>query len=176
MHPAWKRPSADTIGLVAFATLNRKQKFASAISTGSSLAPPRVTAFSPSHSHTSVHHCHFSCQVSFGTREDTPTQPSLCHTRSTRHQSVAHQLLQIMHTPKSLSVSGHSFCNMASHCTAGCCCCNLSCHLCIRSCKLCWSQLEPPTCYFPMLPRVVSHLYRCPSSCHDVVQLLLSHR
>ena len=36
------------------------------------------------------------------------------------------------------------------------------------------SQLELSTCSFPVLLRVVSHLYCCPSSCHDVVPLAFS--
>ena len=51
VHPAWKRPSADTIGFVTFATLNWKLKFVSEISTSTSLAPPRVTAFPVAASH-----------------------------------------------------------------------------------------------------------------------------
>ena len=80
-------------------------------------APPPESLRSTSQLHISVHQCHSSCQVPLRTRENKPSQLSQCHTSSTRHQSVAHQSLQT-YTPKSLSVSGNSSCNMASHCAA----------------------------------------------------------
>ena len=45
VNAAWKRPSADTTELVTFAALNGKLKFVFEISTSTSLALPKVTAF-----------------------------------------------------------------------------------------------------------------------------------
>ena len=74
------------IGLGTFATLNRQLKFVSEIDTGISL--PETLRFL-SKPYIAVLCRRSSCKVPLGT-----PQPSLCRTRSTRHPSFAHSLLQ----------------------------------------------------------------------------------
>ena len=110
-NAAWKRSSADTTGLVTFAALNGKLKFVFEISTSTSLALPKVTAFLVVVSHLGRLLTFFvpssSCNL-WGQLVAAQSLSSKIHTSLVGRSSIS----AIMHTLESLSTSSHSFCYM----------------------------------------------------------------
>ena len=140
VHPAWKRPSAD---MIVFGDIRNSEPEAEVRipdfrwhfhgASQSHCIPCRSLA---SRSTIVIPRAKFLLEPVRTNRHRRPPVSYKIHTSSVGCSSTS----AILYTANTLSISGHSSCNVASTLYRWCCCRNLSCNLCVRCCKLCWSE------------------------------------